>query len=47
MWAALAKNSRGRYGLGFAEIMSQYPIAFQSLLIESVPKGASFEIEVQ
>jgi hypothetical protein len=36
-----------RGGLGFAETLSAYPIAFGSLLISSVPAGASFELVVQ
>jgi hypothetical protein len=44
---SLWRNRGAHGGSGFAEILSQYPISFQSLLIASVPTGASFELEVQ
>jgi hypothetical protein len=40
-----AKGAIG--GGGWAEIMSRYPMGFGALLVGSVPKGASFELEVQ
>jgi hypothetical protein len=44
---SLWRNRGARGGSGFAEIRSAYPIAFGSLLIQSVPAGSSFELEVQ
>jgi hypothetical protein len=44
---SLWRNRGAIGGSGFAEILSQYPIAFGSLLIASVPRGSTFELEVQ
>jgi hypothetical protein len=39
--------SMHRGGLGVGPVIGQYTIPFSSLLVQSVPKGASFELTVQ
>jgi hypothetical protein len=39
--------STSRGGIGIGPVMSATPIPFGSLLVESVPRGSTFELEVQ